>query len=285
MAITIASSVVNSVASSIASSISGEDAQRDRAVDSPPARHAHAEAMHASPAKVALVDAEHGDFVLAEVAVVAKTGDPMRDKVRERISKALRLVPGRDRTAINKVRSAMQKGPLSEEEVAAAVEDEMHRVLTDTKAYKTQARNIFANIGAADNPTFRLRVLTGQIPATAVATLRPHDMASAEQQAKDSQIDKDAIYNGQVAQAAATEGIFQCGKCKSDIVRFVLAQVRVRFVRSTPTRPAAPELRMALTLLDSRGTDTVGRRADDSLLYMCDVRQPLEVLVVCYRRV
>ena len=34
----------------------------------------------------------------AEVAVVAKTGDPMRDKVRERISKALRLVPGRDRT-------------------------------------------------------------------------------------------------------------------------------------------------------------------------------------------
>ena len=219
----------------------------------------------------------------AEVAVVAKTGDPMRDKVRERISKALRLVPGRDRTAINKVRSAMQKGPLSEEEVAAAVEDEMHRVLTDTKAYKTQARNIFANIGAADNPTFRLRVLTGQIPATAVATLRPHDMASAEQQAKDSQIDKDAIYNGQVAQAAATEGIFQCGKCKSDIVRFVLAQVRVRFVRSTPTRPAAPELRMALTLLDSRGTDTVGRRADDSLLYMCDVRQPLEVLVVCYR--
>eukprot|EP01043_Picozoa_sp_COSAG02_P064320 COSAG02_NODE_9366_length_2240_cov_0.993461_1_plen_113_part_10 len=60
----------------------------------------------------------------------------------------------------------------------------------DPKAYKTQARNIFANIDAPDNPTFRLRVLTGQIPSTAVATLRPGAMASAEQQAKDSQIDK-----------------------------------------------------------------------------------------------
>ena len=110
-------------------------------------------------------------------------------------------------------------------------------------------------------------------------------MASAEQKIADDKITADASYNGQVAKAEPSEGIFQCGKCKSDIVRFVLAQVRVRFVRSTPPRPAAPELRMALTLLDSRGTDTVGRRADDSLLYMCDVRQPLEVLVVCYRRV
>ena len=85
------------------------------------------------------------------------------------------------------------------------------------------ARNIFANIGAPDNPTFRRNVLTGQIPATAVATLRPGDMASAEQQAKDFQIDKDALYHGQAAQATPTEGIFQCGKCKSDKVRFALA--------------------------------------------------------------
>ena len=68
-------------------------------------------------------------------------------------------------------------------------------------------------------------MLTGQIPATAVATLRPGAMASAEQQAKDSQIDKDALYHGQAAQATPTEGIFQCGKCKSDKVRFALAQV------------------------------------------------------------
>lgn len=53
-------------------------------------------------------------------------------------------------------------------------------------------------------------------------------MASAEQQAKDSQIDEDALYHGQAAQATPTEGIFQCGKCKSDKVRFALAQVSQR---------------------------------------------------------
>ena len=99
---------------------------------------------------------------------------------------------------------------------------------TDPKAYKTQARNIFASIDAADNPTFRLRVLTGQIPATAVATLQAGAMASAEQQAKNSKIDQDALYHGQAAQAEPTEGIFQCGKCKSDKVRFALAQVSRR---------------------------------------------------------
>lgn len=214
----------------------------------------------------------------------------MRDKVREKIATALRMVPGRDREAINNVRAAMKKGALSEEEVAAAVEDEMHRVLTgepthtyppaisrpfhclpsvqaapcaewtcdrlqradlrvllcccppDIKAYKTQARNIFANIAAVDNTSFRLRVLTGQIPATAVATLGAGDMASAEQQEKDSQIDKDALYNGQVAQAPATEGIFQCGKCKSDIVRFTLAQVRPSPSRLRQLDPLAPAL-------------------------------------------
>ena len=53
-------------------------------------------------------------------------------------------------------------------------------------------------------------------------------MASAEQQAKDSKIDEDALYHGQAAQATPTEGIFQCGKCKSDKVRFALAQVSQR---------------------------------------------------------
>jgi hypothetical protein len=66
--------------------------------------------------------------------VLATTGDPMRDKVRQKVAAALRMVPERDREAINNVRAAMKKGALSEEEVAAAVEDEMHRVLTGESA-------------------------------------------------------------------------------------------------------------------------------------------------------
>ena len=63
-------------------------------------------------------------------SVLVLTGDKTRDKVRARIATALKLVPERDRAAINKVRSSMQKAPLCEYAVAAAVEDEMHRVLT-----------------------------------------------------------------------------------------------------------------------------------------------------------
>ena len=105
----------------------------------------------------------------------------MRAKVRARIVAALRLVPERERTAFNAARKAQGKSALNEEEVAVSVEEGMHRTLTDTKAYKTQARNIFANIQAPDNPTFRRRVLTGEIPASAVATLGAGALASRAQ--------------------------------------------------------------------------------------------------------
>ena len=51
-------------------------------------------------------------------------------------------------------------------------------------------------------------------------------MASAEQKIADDKITADALYNGQVAKAEPSEGIFQCGKCKLWKVRFALAQTR-----------------------------------------------------------
>ena len=76
------------------------------------------------------VGAELNPEAKPESSALVLTGDKTRDKVRARIATALKLVPERDRAAINKVRSSMQKGPLCEHAVAAAVEDEMHRVLT-----------------------------------------------------------------------------------------------------------------------------------------------------------
>ena len=51
-------------------------------------------------------------------------------------------------------------------------------------------------------------------------------MASAEQKIADDKITADALYNGQVAKAEPSEGIFQCGKCKLWKVRFAMAQTR-----------------------------------------------------------
>jgi hypothetical protein len=117
----------------------------------------------------------------AELAAKAKaeglpegyvTGYPLRDKVRAKITAGLKLVPERERqTAV--------RGKIVEEEVAAAVEQEMYTQLTDLKAYKTLARDIFANISAPDNSTFRRRVLTGEIGPSKFARLKPDDMASS----------------------------------------------------------------------------------------------------------
>lgn len=106
---------------------------RDADDDSPVAKKQKVEGEDGAAA-VSDANSEGGVDAKPESATLVLTGDKTRDKVRTRIAAALKLVPERDRTAINKVRSGMQKGPLCEYEVAAAVEDEMHRVLTGAPA-------------------------------------------------------------------------------------------------------------------------------------------------------
>ena len=156
-----------------------EDFQSDRP-DAPAVKKQRVEGEGGEEGASATAGAGGSDGAPAPPAM-ASTGDGMRDKVRARIVAALRLVPERERTAFNAARKAQGKSALNEEEVAVSVEEGMHRTLTDTKAYKTQARNIFANIQAPDNPTFRRRVLTGEIPASAVATLGAGALASHAQ--------------------------------------------------------------------------------------------------------
>ena len=156
-----------------------EDFQSDRPADDAPAvKKQRVEGEGGGSGAAAATAGGGGADGAAAPPAMASTGDAMRDKVRARIVAALRLVPERERTAFNAARKAQGKSALNEEEVAVSVEEGMHRTLTDTKAYKTQARNIFANIQAPDNPTFRRRVLTGEIPASAVATLGAGALAS-----------------------------------------------------------------------------------------------------------
>ena len=158
-----------------------EDFQSDRPDDSPAVKKQRVEGERGEEGAAAAAAGGGGGDGAAAPPAMASTGDGMRDKVRARIVAALRLVPERERTAFNAARKAQGKSALNEEEVAVSVEEGMHRTLTDTKAYKTQARNIFANIQAPDNPTFRRRVLTGEIPASAVATLGAGALASRAQ--------------------------------------------------------------------------------------------------------
>lgn len=147
-----------------------------------------------------------------------KTGDTIRDKVREKITAGMRMVPERER----------QKRVISEEKVAAEIEQAMHEAFGDVKGYKMHARNIFANISAPSNPTFRRKLLTGEIPPGKAATLKADEMASSEEQEKLQAQDSHSLYHSRVAEQPATKGIFQCPKsnCRSDIVRFVQAQTR-----------------------------------------------------------
>ena len=157
-----------------------EDFQSDRP-DAPAVKKQRVEGEEGESGAAAATAGGGGADGAGAPPAMASTGDGMRDKVRARIVAALRLVPERERTAFNAARKAQGKSALNEEEVAVSVEEGMHRTLTDTKAYKTQARNIFANIQAPDNPTFRRRVLTGEIPASAVATLGAGALASHAQ--------------------------------------------------------------------------------------------------------
>ena len=63
-------------------------------------------------------------------------------------------------------------------------------------------------------------------------------MASAEQKIADDKITADALYNGQVAKAEPSEGIFQCGKCKLWKVRFAILKLP-RAAKTMPTPFAA----------------------------------------------
>lgn len=118
-----------------------------------------------------------------------------------------------------------------------------------TNAYRQKMRSLFLNLKAANNPSLREDVVSGEISVTRLAAMSPavsisrrsrigsalirhecsQEMASEEQQALNRKLVEENLFKAQGAapQQAETDA-FQCGKCKER--RTMYYQVRCTIV-------------------------------------------------------
>lgn len=76
-------------------------------------------------------------------------------------------------------------------------------------------RSLFLNLKAANNPSLREDVVSGETTIARLVTMSPAEMASEEQQAINRKLVEENLFKAQGAapQQAETDA-FQCGKCK-----------------------------------------------------------------------
>ena len=84
-----------------------------------------------------------------------------------------------------------------------------------TNAYRQKMRSLFLNLKAANNPSLREDVVSGETTIARLVTMSPAEMASEEQQAINRKLVEENLFKAQGAapQQAETDA-FQCGKCK-----------------------------------------------------------------------
>jgi len=78
-------------------------------------------------------------------------------------------------------------------------------------------RSLFLNLKAANNPSLREDVVSGEITVQKLYSMSPQDMASEEQKAENRRIVEKNLFDAQGAkpQLAETDA-FKCGKCKQN---------------------------------------------------------------------
>ncbi len=78
-------------------------------------------------------------------------------------------------------------------------------------------RSLFLNLKAANNPSLREDVVSGEISVKKLYEMSPQDMASEEQKAENRRIVEKNLFDAQGAkpQLAETDA-FKCGKCKQN---------------------------------------------------------------------
>lgn len=86
-----------------------------------------------------------------------------------------------------------------------------------TKFYRDKMRSLFLNLKAANNPSLREDVVSGEISVKQLYEMSPQDMASEEQKAENRRIVQKNLIDAQGAkpQLAETDA-FKCGKCKQN---------------------------------------------------------------------
>ncbi|GAA5878915.1 hypothetical protein JCM1840_000838 [Sporobolomyces johnsonii] len=96
-----------------------------------------------------------------------------------------------------------------------------------TKTYRDKMRSFNFNLKAANNPTLREDVVSGEISIAQLYNMSPKDMASEEQKALNRKLVAENLFNAQAAapQQAETDA-FQCGKCKQRRCMYYQMQTR-----------------------------------------------------------
>ncbi|KAM0793706.1 hypothetical protein ACM66B_001131 [Microbotryomycetes sp. NB124-2] len=144
------------------------------------------------------------------------TGDRTRDKCAEMIYDAL----ASDSVApIDLIQSR-----------ARALEKHVYSVNPPpegTNAYRQKMRSLYLNLKAANNPSLREDVVSGEISVNRLSEMSAAEMASEEQQAINRKLVEENLFKAQGAapQQAETDA-FQCGKCKQRKTMYYQMQTR-----------------------------------------------------------
>lgn len=96
-----------------------------------------------------------------------------------------------------------------------------------TAEYRNKIRSLSLNLKDKNNPSFRRRVVRGELAASTLVDLTPKEMASEERLAEYRSLEQQ---NMLVAQSAAEQeaetDAFQCGRCKQRKCRYYQKQTR-----------------------------------------------------------
>ncbi|KAL8692529.1 MAG: hypothetical protein Q9218_002474 [Villophora microphyllina] len=113
--------------------------------------------------------------------------------------------------------------------IASAVEAAAYTTFgPETKEpYKSKIRSLFQNLKNKQNPSLRVRVLSGEIVPEKFVVMSHEDLKSAEQKKQDQVYEKENLKNTQVAKPERSiSQAFECGKCKQKKVAYNQAQTR-----------------------------------------------------------
>ena len=164
----------------------------------------------------------------ASTKILQKTGDSTRDTVRTMLHKAFEK---------GKKDNDRFLAEFNCDTVEMAEEAEAHMVSVygsaSTKEYKARYRSLAFNLQDPKNPTFLMRVVTGQVVAKDLAVMEVKEMASDEmkkqrqeslEHAKMALMD-DRTYRN-YAGKNTQDGILKCPRCKSMKTEYVEVQTR-----------------------------------------------------------
>ncbi|KAI3508405.1 hypothetical protein L1887_23412 [Cichorium endivia] len=136
--------------------------------------------------------------------------DPVRDKIRELLSEALRKVPTEaDEDSRNEINGC------DPYRVAVSVESALFEKWGKSNGpHKFKYRSVMFNVKDPKNPDFRRKILLGHVTPARILELTPEEMASTERQMENVKIKEKALFECERGgPPKATTDQFKCSRC------------------------------------------------------------------------